>query len=49
MSDIDEFMKQQRQDSNARNAMRAAKIAIKEGDCEEAVRLIDEALGDDET
>ena len=31
---------------SARNAMRAAKIAIQEGDEEEAIRLIDEVLGD---
>ena len=32
---------------SARKAMRAAKIAIQEGDEEEAIRLIDEALGDE--
>lgn len=30
---------------NARNAMRAVKIAIEEGDEEEAILLINEALG----
>ena len=33
---------------NARNAMRAVKIAIEEGDDEEALRLIAEALGEDD-
>jgi hypothetical protein len=32
---------------NARNAMRAVKIAIEEGNYEEAISLIDEATGDD--
>lgn len=32
---------------SARNSMRAVKIAIQEGDDEEAIRLIDEALGDE--
>jgi hypothetical protein len=51
-----EMMKQQEKDDiertarmfmeNARNALRAVKIAIEEGDDEEAIRLIDEALGD---
>ena len=31
---------------NARNAMRAVKISIEEGDYEEAIRLIDEVTGD---
>lgn len=33
--------------TNARNAMHAVKIAIEEGDTDEALRLIDEALGGD--
>lgn len=55
MSGIRETMQeQQRKDQdrtvamfieNARNAMRAVKIAIEDGDDEEAIRLIDEALG----
>lgn len=54
MSDIGDFMKQQEKDSterafrmameNARNAMRAVRVAIEEGDTDEALRLIDEAL-----
>lgn len=54
MSNIGDFMKQQEKDDterafriameNARNAMRAVKIAIEEGDTDEALRLIDEAL-----
>ena len=54
MSDIGDFMKQQEKDSierafrmamkNARNAMRAVKIALEEGDIDEALRLIDDAL-----
>lgn len=54
MSGIGDFMKQQEKDSaerafriameNARNAMRAVKIAIEEGDTDEALRLIDEAF-----
>ena len=57
MSELREMMQKQQQDDteramkmfmeNARNAMRAVKIAIEEGDDEEALRLIDEALGDD--
>lgn len=57
MTDIGEFMKKQERDSaervfriamaNARNAMHAVKIAIEEGDTDEALRLIDEALGGD--
>lgn len=57
MTDIGKFMKQQEQDAtvrafriamtNARNAMHAVKIAIEEGDTDEALRLIDEALGGD--
>jgi hypothetical protein len=31
---------------NARNAMRAVKIAIEEGNYEEAIQIIDEATGD---
>lgn len=56
MRDIGDFMKQQERDNtertfsmameNARNAMRAVKIAIEEGDTDEALRLIDEALGE---
>lgn len=55
MTDIGEFMKQQEMDrterafriamTNARNAMQAVKTAIEEGDVDEALRLIDEALG----
>jgi len=55
MATISEFMKQQEKDdvgrdfriaiANARNAMLAVKIAIEEGDTDEALRLIDEALG----
>jgi len=58
MSDIGDFMKQQEVDNreqqmrlfigNAKNAMRAVKIAIEEGDDEEALRLISEALGEGE-
>ena len=54
MSAISDFMqKQQLEDQeksfrtamgNARNAMRAVRIAIEEGDDDEALRLIDEAL-----
>ena len=54
MSELGDFMKKQEQDSaernarmfmeSARNAMRAVKIAIEEGDTDEALRLIDEAL-----
>lgn len=57
MSELREMMQKQQQEDteramkmfmeNARNAMRAVKIAIEEGDDEEALRLIDEALGDD--
>lgn len=56
MSDIGDFMKKQEKENterafrvameNARNAMRAVKIAIEEGDTDEALRLIDDALGD---
>jgi hypothetical protein len=54
MSEIGDFMKKQEKDSqyrdfriameNARNAMRAVRVAIEEGDTDEAIRLIDEAL-----
>lgn len=57
MSELREMMQKQQQEDteramnmfmeNARNAMRAVKIAIEEGDDEEALRLIDEALGND--
>lgn len=57
MTDIGEFMRQREKESlesafriaitNARNAMHAVKIAIEEGDTDEALRLIDEALGDE--
>lgn len=56
MSGLAEFMAQQDKDNaekafriaieNARNAMRAVRIAIEEGDTDEALHLIDEALGD---
>jgi HEPN domain-containing protein len=56
MSDIKAFFEQQQKEDserqfrmfmeNARNAMRAVKVAIEEGDYEEAARLIDEALGE---
>ena len=56
MSDIGDFMKRQEKDNterafrmameSARNAMRAVRIAIEEGDTDEALRLIDEALGE---
>ena len=32
----------------ARNAMRAVRVAIQDGDEDEALRLINEALGDDD-
>lgn len=57
MSDIADFMRQQEKDNTARefgmamerarNAMRAVQIALEEGDDEEALRLVKEALGDD--
>jgi hypothetical protein len=57
MSELEEIMRKQQHDDiertakvfmeNARNAMRAVKIALEEGDEEEAIRLIDEALGED--
>jgi ribosomal protein S20 len=57
MSDIGDFMRKQEEEQrersarmfmeNARNAMRAVKISIEEGDTDEALRLIDEALGDE--
>lgn len=57
MSGLREIMQEQQQRDaeramttfmeNARNAMRAVKICIEEGDDEEALRLINEALGDD--
>ena len=56
MSEFKDFFEQQQKADNerqfrmfmenARNAMRAVKIAIEEGDHEEAIRLIDEALGE---
>lgn len=57
MSELAEFMKKQEQEDqersvrafmeNARNAMRAVRIAIEEGDDQEALRLINEALGEE--
>lgn len=54
---IADFMRQQEAEQerrafrvameNARNAMRAVRIAIEEGDTDEALRLIGEALDED--
>lgn len=56
MSIAEEMLKQQAIDAEtqartfierARNTMRAVKIAIQDGDEDEAIRLIDEALGEE--
>ena len=54
MSELSDFFEKKEKDDrerqfkifmeNARNTMRAVKIAIEEGDTDEAIRLIDEAL-----